>query len=211
MRRRSLRLRFPLPGAPAAPGACRDVGGSACNPPTVPTSANRYLPGPTLRSVGSRHVGDVLSLVRQGLTLGVQFGTHSVEALLWVAETVEEGVYEAGSLRRTAEGISFALDNPPLRVGAFTSLRVRVGEAEVTGDRIRIRPGPGTAWRTAASVGPDAPFHLGPGDRSEFDLVGEFGSVRESVTVRIELRTPAVPPLVWFEFAEPIGEGGSGP
>ncbi|MCI4339557.1 MAG: hypothetical protein L3J68_04415 [Thermoplasmata archaeon] len=152
--------------------------------------------------MGARHVGDVLSLLRQGLTLGYQYGAHSVEALLWVAETVEEGVYESGSLRRTPDGIAFALENPPLRVGAFTSVALRVDGTPVPGDSVRFRSGPGAPWRTATAVAADAPLNLAPGDRTEFDLAGEFGHGGDSITVRLELRTPALPPLVWFEFSE---------
>jgi hypothetical protein len=145
-------------------------------------------------------------LIRQGLTLGVQFGTHSVGALLWVAETVEEAVYEPHSLRRTSEGIGFVLDNPPLRVGAFTALEIRVDGTAVPGDRVRFRPGPGSPWRTAASLSPEATLNLGPGDRTEFDLVGAFGTEGDPVTVRLELHNPAVPPAVWFEFNESPSE-----
>lgn len=152
--------------------------------------------------MGSHHVGDVLSLFRQGLTLGVQFGTHSVEALLWVAETVEEGVYEAGSLHRTPAGVGFALDNPPLRVGAFTRLEVRVNGALAPGDIVRFRRGEGMAWRTASSISPSAPWELAPGDRTEFEVDGAFGDGADPVAVRLELHTPSVPPRVWFEFTE---------
>jgi hypothetical protein len=161
--------------------------------------------------VASRHVGDVLSLVRQGLTLGVEYGTRSIEALLWVAETVEEGVYEPRSLHRTDAGLAFALDNPPLRAGAFTSLVLRVNGRAVPGDRIRWRPGSGSAWRTAASVDEAAPLDFGPGDRTEFEVDVADGAAEGSVTVRLELRMPAIPPLVWFEFTDRPSEAGSGP
>lgn len=152
--------------------------------------------------MGSRHVGDVLSLVRQGLRLGVEFGSHSVEALLWVAETVEEGVYEAQSFRRVDGALEFALDNPPLRVGAFSALVVRVNGAEVPSDRVRLRPGPGTAWRAGSTVSANAPWYLTAGDRTEFRLIGEFGRGDAETTVRLELHVPAIPPRVWFEFSE---------
>jgi hypothetical protein len=145
------------------------------------------------------------------MTLGVQFGTHSVEALLWVAETVEEGVYEAGSLRRTPEGISFALDNPLLRVGAFTSIALRVDGERIPGERVRLRAGPGSAWRTAATIGADAPLGLGPGDRTELEILGDFGPDAKPIAVRVELRTPAIPPLVWFEFHDSPSEVALGP
>jgi hypothetical protein len=161
--------------------------------------------------VGARHVGDVLSLLRQGLTVGYQYGTHSVEALLWVAETVEEGVYEAGSLRRTPEGIAFALNNPPLRVGAFTSLVLRVAGVAVPSDSVRIRPGPGAPWRLATTVADSSPLYLAPGDRTEFELQGSFGHGSDPITVRLELHTPFLPPLVWFEFHESPTEVALGP
>ncbi len=152
--------------------------------------------------MGSRHVGDVLSLVRQGLRLGVEFGTHSLEALLWVAETVEEGVYEPQSLRRTPDGLGFALDNPPLRVGAFSAIGVWVGGTAVPLERVLLRPGPGSPWRPASELSAAAPLDLTAGDRTEFRLVGEFGPDGEETTVRLELHQPAIPPRVWFEFTD---------
>lgn len=157
--------------------------------------------------MGSRHLGDVLSLVRQGLTVEVEYGTHSIEALLWVAETVEESVYEPRSLRRTPDGLAFALDNPLLRVGAFASIAVRVQGEPVPNDRVRFRAGAGTPWRTAASVGAEVPLDLAPGDRTEFEVAGTFGSGAEELTVRLELVAPALPPRVWFEFVESPAEG----
>jgi hypothetical protein len=156
--------------------------------------------------VSSSYLGGILTLVRQGLTIGVQFGTHSVEALLWVAQTIEEGIYEADSLRRTDAGISFALSNPILRVGAFTTIRVSVNGAGVPAAQVRFRGDPSAPWRTAASVGPDAPWYLAPGDRTEFAIDGSFPGT--ALTVRLELHTPAIPPLVWFEFTETPGKGG---
>lgn len=161
--------------------------------------------------MGSRHLGDVLSLVRQGLEVGVEYGTHSIETLLWIAETVEESVYEPHSLRRTAGGLAFALDNPLLRVGAFTSLVLQVNGVPVPGDRVRLRAGSGTPWRTALTVGSEAPLLLAPGDRTEFDVEGDFGRDPSEITVRLELRAPAIPPRVWFEFVEAPAEGGPSP
>jgi hypothetical protein len=152
--------------------------------------------------VGSHHLGDLLSLVRQGLTVGVEYGAHSIEALLWIAETVEESVYEPHSLRRTADGLAFAIDNPLLRVGAFASLALRVNGTPIEGDRVRLRPGSGTDWRTASSVNAPDPLALVPGDRTEFEVVGDFGQGLSEITVRLELHTPAIPPRVWFEFVE---------
>jgi hypothetical protein len=140
--------------------------------------------------------------VRQGLSIGVHFGTQSVEALLWVAQSIEEGIYSDGSLRRTRDGIAFALENPILRVGAFGELNLIVNGAPIPGDRVRFRSGEGTEWRAADSVRRESPWELRPGDRSQFEIRGEFGRGSDSITVRLELRTRAIPPLVWFEFTE---------
>ena len=152
--------------------------------------------------MGSRHVGDVLALVGQGLRLGVEFGTHSLEALLWVAETVEESVYEPRSLVRRPDGIAFALDNPPLRVGAFAAITVSVNGAVVPGDAVLFRAGRETEWRPASRVTSSEPLFLGPGTRTEFRLRGDFGSGDAELTVHLELHEPAIPPRVWFEFTE---------
>ena len=161
--------------------------------------------------MGTRHFGALLSAVAQGLTLDVEFGAHSVEALLWVAETVEEGVYEPHSLVRTASGLGFALDNPPLRVGAFTVVRLLVDGRAIPAERVRFRPDATRPWRSADTVSPGRPWELAPGDRTEFSIAGTFADGSDSITVRLELHTPAVPPLVWFEFREPPRAGAPGP
>jgi hypothetical protein len=157
--------------------------------------------------VGSHHPGGLLSLVRQGLTIGVQFGTQSIEALLWVAQTIEEGIYVDGSLHRTPDGIAFALDNPILRVGAFHELRVLVDGAPIAAEAVHFRSGEGADWRPADTIGPDTPWELRPGDRTEFDVRGSFGAGTDPLTVRLELRTRTIPPLVWFEFREKPARG----
>lgn len=156
--------------------------------------------------MSSRHAGALFALLRQGLTLGVDYGTHSLEALLAVAETVEENVYAIDSFRRTGEGIEFALDNPPLRVGAFGAIRLAVDGTFVPPERVRWRAGEGREWRTADSVGPATPLWWAPGDRTEFAVLGTFGVDGRPSTVRLELRSTAIPPLVWFEFTETLEE-----
>jgi hypothetical protein len=146
-----------------------------------------------------RHPGGILPLVRQGLTLEFEFGTRAIEALIAVAQTIEESVYERGSLRWTGEGLWFALDNPPLRVGAFASVRVLVDGVAVPAERIRLRPGDGAAWRAAATVTPGWTYDLGPGDRTEFWIVGSPPATPRPIRVRVELRTESIPPPVWCE------------
>jgi len=150
-------------------------------------------------------VGRALSVVRQGLTLGLEFGAHSVEALLWVAETVESSVYEAGSLTRTEGGVRFRLANPPLRTGAFAALRLRWNGTWLPPESVRFRVGAVASWRSADSVSATDPVDLRAGVPVEFELriPGDLGA--RTADVRLELDCPAIPPLVWVEFRDEVG------
>jgi hypothetical protein len=149
----------------------------------------------------------LLALLRQGITLGVDFGPHSLETLLSVAQTIEGSVYEPGSMRRTREGLELVLDNPPLRVGAFAEIRVLVDGVAIPAERVRLRPGADDPWRSAATVTPGWTYDLGPGDRIELRIVGAAPDSRGPVRVRIELRTLAIPPLVWCEVHDTPSSG----
>ena len=132
---------------------------------------------------------------------------HSLEALLWVAETVEESVYVPRSLSRNDRGLSFTLANPPLRAGAFSSLRLWVDRLEVSSGDVRVGKGTPRTWRTAAQINESAPLELRPGEPTEFALDRVSTGTEREVTVRLELRNIAIAPLVWFEFTEiPRGE-----
>jgi hypothetical protein len=159
--------------------------------------------------VRSRSPAGTLSLLRQGLTLGVDYGTRSLSALLAVAETVEEAVYEPGSLRQVPGGVAFALENPPLRVGAFVGLRVLVDGVPIAPDAVRMRKGVGTPWQSAAGVTVGSPFEWGPGERTEFEVPAPTVPAGRRVFVRIELRSLAIPPLVWCELREVPTPGDS--
>lgn len=126
---------------------------------------------------------------------------HSLEALLWIAETVEESVYARGSLRRVGNGLSFVLSNPPLRMGAFSAMRVRLNGGEVPPGSIRVRHGE-SPWRTAASIDRNAPLELRPGEPTEVAIDGTSVEEGQPVSVRFELQSIAIPPLVWLEFTE---------
>jgi hypothetical protein len=154
------------------------------------------------RVVSIRGVGRILSAVRQGLTVGAEYGAGAVEALVWVAESVEESVLAAESFVQDAGGLRFVLSNPPLRTGAFVALRIVLDGRAVAADRIRLRPGPGTAWRTAGDVGAERPLRLGPGIGTEVEIDGPPGPPRRAHRVRLELECAAIPPLVWLEFEE---------
>jgi hypothetical protein len=156
--------------------------------------------------MSERTVGAMLSLARQTVALGFEFGTHSLEALLWVAETVENSVYEAGSLVREGDGIAFALLNPPLRTGAFQSVRLSLDGQLVDPSRLRLRPGPGRPWQSAASISRETPFTIRPGQRTE--VAGGTGPPVDGrpMDVRLELESVAIPPLVWLEFRDIVRE-----
>lgn len=155
--------------------------------------------------MSERRFGALLSLVRQGVTLGLDYGTHSLEVMLSVAETVEEAVLEPGSFVRTPGGLGFALANPPLRTGAFSSIRARVAGRAVPPEHVRLRGGAGEAWRRAADLSRTAPWTRGPGERTEFEIDLPSSPAGET-TVRLEFECPAIPPLVWLEFTETPGE-----
>lgn len=161
--------------------------------------------------MSDRRVGPLLGLLRQGLALEFEFGTSSLESLLRIAETVEESVYEAGSLRRsTGGGLRFVLANPPLRIGAFRRLAVAVNGAPVPSAEVRFRSPGAPTWTEASSVSEQNPLVLVPGRRVEFEAGATGPPAGQEATVRLELESVAIPPLVWFEFRERVGlpDGG---
>jgi hypothetical protein len=160
--------------------------------------------------VSDRRFGSLLSLLRQGFSVEKEFGTHSLESLLSVAEMVEESVYERGSLTRTSNGLSFRLNNPPLRTGAFSSLRLLVDGAPVPGERARVRGGPGLPWRDLTDISTERPLELRPGEVTEIAMGLSPPGGAKKLAVRLELQSTAIPPLVWFEFTDTLaGESGA--
>jgi hypothetical protein len=156
--------------------------------------------------VSIRGVGRILSLVRQGVTVGAQYGADALEALLGVAESVEESVLVPGSFVQDGSGLRFVLANPPLRTGAFAAVRLAVDGTPVPPSRVRLRPGPGTAWRAAGEVTAAAPLNLGPGIGTEVEIDVPPMPRGHARRVRVELECRAIPPLVWMEFEEIPGE-----
>ncbi|MCI4364719.1 MAG: hypothetical protein L3K10_01450 [Thermoplasmata archaeon] len=156
--------------------------------------------------VGHR-LGALLRLTGEAIGLGVDFGTGSLEALLWVARTVEASVYVPDSLVRTPTGFAFALANPPLRVGAFSGLRLLVDGVAVAPEHVRFRRGVGDLWRASSALGPAAPLALQAGTRTEFEADRVLPERPAPVTVRLELHNVAIPPLVWLEIRESVREG----
>ncbi len=153
--------------------------------------------------MSDRRVGAILSLLRQSISIGADFGAHPLEALLWVAETVERSVYEPGSLRATDGGISFALSNPPLRSGAFSSVRVLLDGQLLDARNVSVRE-EGRPWKSSDSFSRADPLRLAPGVRTEFHLRAPPPTVDRPLAVRLELKSVAIPPLVWFEFQDTL-------
>jgi hypothetical protein len=156
--------------------------------------------------VGERRLSSVLRLAGEAIGVGWEFGFESLEALAWVAQTVEASVYVEHSLRRTATGFRFALANPPLRVGGFSSARLSVNGAAIAPERVRVRVLPVGPWRVTSTLGAEQPLDLQCGSRTEFDVEASVPLATVSLTVRLELQNVAVPPLVWLEFQEALQE-----
>lgn len=154
--------------------------------------------------MSDRRFGPVLSLLRQGISVEREFGTHSLEALLSVAELVEESVYERGSLMRVPSGITFRMNNPPLRTGAFSALRIAVDGQWVSAHGARVRHGAGASWRPLSEISREAPLELRPGESAEFSVDVSIPPRTPRLTVRLELQSTTIPPLVWFEFRDAL-------
>ncbi len=154
--------------------------------------------------MGRHRLGEIVELVRQGIAIEVGFGTHSLEALLWVAESVEGSVYVPESLHATPTGVGFSLANPPLRVGAFGSVAATVDGEAIPPDGVRIRARDGQPWRRGSELSPEAPFVLGPGDPTQVQLDLPSARVGPRAVIRLELRSVAIPPLVWVEVADQV-------
>lgn len=146
----------------------------------------------------------MFSLLRQGLSLEREFGTQSLSALISLADLVENSVYELGSLAPIPGGLAFRLHNPPLRAGAFSSLRLVVNGLPVPAARARLRPAEDQPWRTFDDISSERPLSLRPGDRSEFAADVPIAVGAKECTIRLEFQSVAIPPLVWIEFTDQL-------
>lgn len=136
-----------------------------------------------------------------------EFGARSLEGLTRIAELIEHSVYEAGSLTRTAEGISFTLLNPPLRMGAFSEIRVLWDGSRLPPDDVSIVLVGGAAPIPSGAISPVRPLTVPVGQRTTVRMAMAPPAPGPH-RVRLELRSVAIPPLVWFEFVDtPRGEG----
>lgn len=147
-----------------------------------------------------------LGLARQGFELGWDFGMQALAEMGRVAELVEHAVYQQGSLGASPPGapgrVGFILRNPPLRVGAFSSVRLLWDGVPVDPDRSGVLVAGTGTWRKFSGVGPESPLSLPVGVRSTFALEPPTTALAGTHQVRMELESVAIPPRVWFEFTD---------
>jgi hypothetical protein len=150
----------------------------------------------------SRFLGSI-DLLRQGIAIMRDYGLRSADRLGRVAEFLERSVYEPGSLRATSDGVALILRNPPLRVGAFSSLRALWDGTPVAPHRAFVRRNGEVIDRPLSDVSAERPVNLAAGRKIFFRFVLDAPAVGEH-RVRIELQNLAIPPLVWFEFVDSV-------
>ncbi|MCI4362839.1 MAG: hypothetical protein L3K13_00825 [Thermoplasmata archaeon] len=150
-----------------------------------------------LRSIRSR-----LALVQQGAVIGWAFGTDSLAGLLRGAELLRENMLEPSSFRAGPDGLRFQLRNPPLRTGAFASVSARVDGVPISPERAFVDPGSAGVERSFASIDRRSPVELAVGVRHRFRLETVTKASVGEHTIRLELRSVAIPPTSWLEFTE---------
>jgi hypothetical protein len=152
-----------------------------------------------------------LDLLRDGLRIGHEYGFRSLEELARTGAFLQSVVYEAHSLRAIPGGVAFALHNPPLRMGAFSRLSLRWDEREVPPERCTVRPAASPAPIRFCDISSHSPVVFPVGERIEF-TAGVGTPTHGAHTVRLELRSLAIPPIVWFRLTDHLhhGEGSPG-
>ena len=153
--------------------------------------------------MGLRQLRGDVGLLKEAVSLIREFGLASAERLAHVAEFLERSVYAPKSLHATADGVGFSLLNPPLRVGAFSALRVSWDGTSLPAGQVFVRRAGEAVERPASDIAEGRPIDLLPGQRIDFRLAGVPTSSGHH-RVRLELQNIAVPPLVWFEFTDQI-------
>jgi hypothetical protein len=151
------------------------------------------------------HIRLDLSILRQGVTVGWQFGFGALAQLVRVGEFLEHCVYERGSLRHTRDGVAFTFRNPPLRMGAFSGIRVYWDGTLLPASSVRVLREGDDVGSTLDQVDPAHPIAFAFGRRIHFQV--SMPSPPAGVhTARLEFQSVAIPPLVWFELKEPVGD-----
>ena len=161
--------------------------------------------------MGMSHLRLDLSLARQGLSVGWEFGLRSLEDLGAFGELLQHSVYEAGSLRRLPGGIGFVFRNPPLRMGAFSAIRIFLDRERHPDACAWVHPAGVPRALAFPEVSVDAPLVVPVGQRTHFFLSGTE-SLREGThEIRLELQSVAIPPVVWFSFDDTLAPQTVGP
>lgn len=150
-----------------------------------------------------RHLRGDVRLLREAISLVHEFGLHSADRLAHVAEFLERSVYLTDSLRVVPGGVGFTLLNPPLRVGAFSSVRVAWDGLPIPPDHAFVLGEGHAIERSLLDITLSRPIELHPGERIDFRLAGPR-EISGTHRVRLELQSVAVPPLVWFEFSDAV-------
>lgn len=148
-----------------------------------------------------------LSLVGQGVALGWDYGVHSLVGLARVAELLLHSVYEPGSLREEGGRVTFTLRNPPLRMGAFSGVRILWDGSLVDPSATQIAPD-GVPPRTLSELGRESPVTIPVGRRTRFFLPAVKADGHRH-RVRLELQSVAIPPRVWYEFSDELRPGSA--
>ncbi|MCI4357604.1 MAG: hypothetical protein L3J95_04460 [Thermoplasmata archaeon] len=156
--------------------------------------------------MGLREIALDFSLLRQGLSIEHEFGAAAFAELVRVGRFLEHAFYESGSLCRTERGVTFVLLNPPLRMGAFGSARLLFDGVPVAAERSSFEVEGGGHSRPFSEIDPLHPMVLAPGQRVRFFMeLDPPGPGRHEV--RLELKSVAIPPLVWIEIFDTVRAG----
>jgi hypothetical protein len=158
--------------------------------------------------VARHRFGSLFRLAGEAIHVEFEFGTQTLQTLARIAQAVEESVYVKGSLVRTPTGLGFRLANPPLRIGAFSQIRVFLNGTPIAGPQTHLRVGPDGPWRSADTVSATAPLELQAGTSMDIALDGPVPD--GPLTLRLELQNVAIRPLVWCELRESAREMESG-
>ncbi|MCI4328133.1 MAG: hypothetical protein L3K01_05305 [Thermoplasmata archaeon] len=152
------------------------------------------------------HVALDVSLLAEGLRIGQEYGFRSLEELARTGIFLQSAVYEVGSLRTIPGGVTFALHNPPLRMGAFSKLALRWDDQPIPPEDCTVRPAASAEPVRFSEVQRSSPVVFPTGGRIEFTThVPPPGW--GSHTVRLDLRSLAIPPPVWFRLTDHVRSG----
>jgi len=182
------------------PGRSREPSGGRGS---VPES--RYPSGGVVKGMGCRGLLLDFSILRQGISIGREFGLLSLEEFARLGSFLEHAFYRPGSLAFGPEGVTFDLENPLLRVGAFVGAGFRWDDRPVPPERCTVRVGDAPDRLGFDEIGPDRPLRLAVGTPTHFAIRLDR-PVAGHHRARLELRSLAIPPTVWIEFTDALRE-----